>query len=468
MSDTKTIVPGGTQAARRGTRISIGTNGHDALQFLVGIDSPFPVKYQNLLSSIFRLCDVDGHRTTDIFSVSTASNLSPPTIRLYLDRLTKTGLFKKNRLVSHGHRPALLYTMVSVNAFVQSIPNAISDDATARREGEGRALLSAAPDHDLAEDHVVEPLESDGFSILPDTPDRYRAEIFSTYTLLSVLRLGKSGRRSSGSYVTNARIGPATIRIRVTGTDGYRIAGIMDTKSLIGMSTWAREYYSSDGDLDRPLILDIPDFTSFLTFSPSGGNKRHTWDSLRSWEKTGFQVLAAGESIRELFGDVRFLLDEFRFITRLKTLVSGTTPQRVAVYLDRSYLERVMDPRGKFLSAVHAEIMRETSAARLLYYYWCRRAIKYDTTPKFWELWRLRSDMANHMEPAEFSKMIRRVFKLPTTGAIADNEPQVIYGYLSRPVAGLDGSLIGIEVSRDPADRLLASFQQRNLPSKAT
>jgi len=446
---------------RRGTRVSIAVNPPESLDLLVGIESPFPAKYHQLLSAVFALCLSDPEGKTDVYELSDRTELSKPTIRLYLDRLTRSGLFTKSRVAARGHKPAHIYTMVSVNAYVQSGPK-IVEDSRDLALGEGGA---AEPGHvQLDGTMEFDPLESIDFSGLPDAPDRYRAELFSTYTLLSALRLGKSGQRLKGSYIADARIGPARLRIRVSSQDGYRVAGIMDTKSLIGISTYAREYYGSNGDLDRPLILDIPDFTAYLLLSPSGGNKRHVWGSIRSWEKTGFQVLAADESIRNFFDGARFFLDEFRFITRIKTVFSGTTPSRIALTLEPSFLKRILDPEGRYLSAVHSEIMREKSAARLLCYYWSRRAIKYETKKQFWPLDRLRSDMARHMEPGEFKNTIMNALRIDPSqeNAQTHNPEQVLYGYRVKPVFGLDGAFIGIEIGADPDDRLCRAYNQRN------
>ena len=438
---------------RRGARFVTGANLSEDIHDLLGPDTPIPTKYHGLLKSLARLCTADPEGKTDAHALATAAGLTLPTIHVYADKLVALGLFTKQRLRAKRGRPPALYTMLHIDTFLQS-KSALMPMET-EEGGEYRPappLVGDTPDLELE-------AQTGDFAWLPGRPSLYRAELFSTYTLLSVLRLGKSGERTRGSYACDVHVGPARMRIKVSAQDGYAIAGIMDTKALIGLCTYARTYYADPAKQDRPLVIDLTDFTSYLCLTPSGGNKRHVWKMVRAWEKTGFQIIAADDAIRRFYGQEAFTLDEFRFITRIKTLLSGKTPERFAVTLDKGLLDRILDPESRFLSAIHQDLMLETSSARMLFYFWCRRAVQYRTLPSHWNLRHLRREMAPYMYPSVFDSMLR---KIASHARNADGSLKPLHGYYLQSVYDPNNRLTGYEIWADKRDRLIKAYHQRN------
>lgn len=431
--------------ARHGARYIIGVNYLDEIQEFLSAGCPLAEKYRPLVGAIASLCAADPEGKTDAQAIALASDLSVPTVRVYTEQLVDVGLFTKQLLrPKRRGRPTVLYSMVSLDTFVQSF--------AANGGGEG---IDVDPGvfPELVPDNIERDAHRDrSMFLMPSHPSVYRAEIFSTYTLLSVLRLGKSGRRTRGTYVSDVHVGPARMQIRVAAQEGYAVAGIIDTKALIGLTTYALDWYARPDNEGKPMVIDLADFTRYLEFEPSGGNKRQVWKMVRAWEKTGFTVTYVDPMIRRLYGPNAFTLDEFRLITRIKSLVNGITPERFAVTLEKGFLDRIMDQDVKFLSAVHPQIMREKSAARLLLYYWCRRAIKYKTAPHRWNIFQLHQEMAPYMELGEFRETLKSA--LPTEGASQ-------YGYVIRPIFE-NGRLEACEFSADPKDRLMKLYLQRH------
>lgn len=439
--------------ARHGARFVMGSNCVDELEEFLGPECPLEKKYHALIAAVGKLCTADPENKTDLHSLARATDLSLQTLRVYADQLVGLGLFTKQSLRPKNRgRPTALYTMVHVDTFMQRRIEATYDSS-------GYDTAGALVTHQSEPDFVIEQGEEghQQLMLLPGQPGVYRAEIFSTYTLLSVLRLGRSGRRTRGSYTADVHIGPAKMRIRVEAPEGYSVAGIIDTKALIGLCTYAISFYSSPDNARKPFVIDLTDFTAFLGLEPSGGNKRQVWKMVRAWEKTGFKIVFVDEHVRKLYGQDAFTLDEFRFIARIKTLVRGITPERFAVKLEDGLLERLLDSEYRFLSAIHPEIMREKSATRLLFYYWCRRAVKYKTTPSTWNIFHLHKEMCPYMEMGEFRDTLKNIFP---EGEGSDR-PQSLYGYLIRPISQ-NGRLEACEIWADRKDRLIKLYHQRN------
>lgn len=450
------LVSNDVRPVRRGARFSMGINRAADIHDFLNSDTTIARKYHALLKALTRLCSKDPERKTDAHNLAKSAELTLPTIHVYADHLVTLGLFTKQQLRATKGRPPSLYTMLSIDAFLQ---RKASFEPAEIGEGMQDAELALPVCNDVP-DFELEALNND-LAILPSRPGLYRAELFSTYTLLSVLRLGKSGGRTHGSYVSDVYVGPARMRIKVSSQTGYAIAGIMDTKALIGLCTFAKTYYSEPANQGRPLVIDLSDFTSFLRLSPSGGNKRHVWKMIRAWEKTGFQVLAADDAIRKFYGPKYFTLDEFRFITRIKTLINGKTPERIALTLEKGLLDRILDSESRFLSAIHTELMRETSAARMLFYFWCRRAVQYRATPNFWNLRHLRREMAPYMTPSDFTAMLK---KITAKSHNLDGSLKPLHGYFIKSIYNENNYLDGFEIWANKSDRLIKSYYQRNPP----
>lgn len=355
----------------------------------------------------------------DASHVVDKTKLKPNTVKIYTEALVKAGLFTKY-VVNRG-KPGRrnLYELVDIETYV----------AIADQQAEESASLVKPRD--------MEQLELDGYdregdilsrSIMTRLPEYHRAEIFSTYTLLSVLRLGTTGERAQGSFTTPVYVADSMMRIKVSAPEGQKLAGIMDSKALIAISTLARQYYSTKKkeQYSEPMVIDMGDFVRYMGYTDDGGNRRQVWDMLRAWRHTNYEVLSATESLTKLFGNELFEIDEFAFISRLKTLISGNQragdridsehylPLRFAIWLDPLYLNRLMDPSYRYLSAVHQKIMQERNPSRLLLYYWCRRAIQHKTVCRSpWTIEKLQREIAPYMSRHRFTKLLRKALGEP-------------------------------------------------------
>ncbi len=441
----------GQPIVRRGARFMMGANCLEEIEDFLNEDCPVPTKYHVMLTALGTLCEKDPESKTDAHALAQEADLALQTIHVYADQLVALGLLTKQSLRPKNRgRPATLFTLINIDTFLQG--RAV---ASAEPE-EFNAVALAALQTVAAENIVMEESEYQNFGLLPVQPGLYRADILSTYTLLSVLRLGKSGRRTRGSYTSDVHVGPAKMRIRVSAQEGYSVAGIIDTKALIGLCTYAKGFYSDPANLGKPLVIELADFAAYLGYEPSGGNKRQVWKMCRAWEKTGYTVVYADDAIRRLYGEDAFTVDEFRFITRIKTLVKGVTPERFAITLDKGLLDRILDTQSRFLSAIHQELMREKSATQMLFYYWCRRAVQYNTKPKPWDIFHLHREMAPYMELGEFRDNLESIL---TKGEGSRLQPQ--YGYFLRPI--YDGDrLNACEIWADPKDRHIKLYYQHN------
>lgn len=442
----------GHAIVRRGARFMMGANCLEELEDFLSEDCPIPKKYHAMLATLGALCEKDPESKTDAHALAHDADLALQTIHVYADQLVALGLFTKQSLRPKNRgRPATLFTLINIDTFLQG-----RGAAETFGEPESFDAGSLVALHNIGPEPIEEQGEDPHFGLLPVQPGVYRADILSTYTLLSVLRLGKSGRRTRGSYTSDVHVGPAKMRIRVAAQEGFPVAGIIDTKALIGLCTYAKSFYSNPSNLGKPLVIDLADFTAYLGYEASGGNKRQVWKMCRTWEKTGYTVVYADDAIRRLYGQDAFTVDEFRFITRIKTLVKGVTPERFAITLDKGLLDRILDKQSRFLSAIHQEIMREKSATCMLVYYWCRRAVQYNTTPVAWDIFHLHREMAPYMELGEFRENLESIIAKGEGG-----RPQPQYGYFLRPIYDA-GRLNACEIWANPKDRLIKLYYQHN------
>jgi hypothetical protein len=364
---------------KRGAKFYIGSN--DAIYALDIIESEkefhkLPKGEGNLIRSLLNICSESNEDNAHIGDITNRSELSEASIAVYADRLVKKGYLVKSKSALKAGvrgRSSNIYTLVDMEIFF------------GLKEGESD-LINQADAQELA------PQQRSLFDFQPEEADIYhqhpslimpgsahRAEIFSIYTLLSVLRLGKTGNRAKGSFTTPAFIGDQTLRIHVAAIDGEKIAGIIDTKALIGLTTLARNYYANGKLSSDPLIIDMSDFTQYLDYKNDGGNRKQVWDMVNAWRQTSFKILSASKGLLDLYGEDLFEIDDFSFISRLKIVTAGKseTPLRFAVWFDSLFLSRVLAEHGRYLSLIHHEIMREKSAPRIMMYYWMRRAVQY-------------------------------------------------------------------------------------------
>lgn len=447
------------------TKYCLGNN--DPADVLAAIEEgglEIAEKYTKLLRAIVTLCDRSEDGYADAPKVCKESGLADSSIKIYSNYLEKIRLLHKQKINKAGAgRKPFLYTLTDINLFIsRNNPIATEGDyPVGLLEGEHQRQIGLFGD----EPDGLNLLSADNVPVyIPGDP--YKAELFSTYTLLSVLRLGKSGERHTGHYQAEAHIGRDMLKIRVAAVEGEKIAGVIDTKALIALVTLAKQHYSRHEDLSQPLIIETSELAKIMGYGTDGGNRKTVWNMVRAWRNTNYQILYTSPGIKKFFANNDSSagfneLTEFSLISRLDTLIDGKTiPVRFLVWLEPLFLKRVMDANSQFLSTVHREIMRESNAANLLFYYWCRRAIAFKTWKQPIKFSHLKREMAPYMFDSDFRELMDGIFKRTATIETGENR-YLSYLFKREKIEGEELYFI----RPDPNDPLVKSYRGHQLPS---
>lgn len=432
----------------------------DLLEFLAThpVGTKLKPTEKKLLGALARHCVDRSSRSLTLTELSDAMGVKQSSVTVYAMRLLRGGVLRKYHRAAGGVRGR------QPNIYVL---NDLSVIAAAR--GDTTLPLSRsrmAEEGDTQGELFAEGGPSDPMFVMPTS--EHKAEIFSTYTLLSALRLGNSGARAKGTFTTPIYVGPEVMRLRVAAVEGEKVAGILDTKALIALTTLARSPEFAAKRPDEPLVLDLGQFTTYMGYEDTGGCREVVWSMVNAWRQTSFQVLTASTGLQRLYGAELFEINDFSFISRLTTLVEGTSgaPLRFAVWFDPLYLSRIRDPSNRYLSAVDQEIMREKNPSRLLFYYWARRAVQYRTTPRDepYTFEHLRNEMAPYMNATAFRATLRRAL------SVVDGAEHQVYAYRVRQRGpGIDDAQYRetqFEIYADPSSLLVRRYHRHGLPAQ--
>lgn len=398
-----------------GAQFDIGVNeAKDVDQLLETYLPALERKYANFIRALANACIAEKTDTVTAHTLAQYADVSRSTIDVYSESLTKRGIFFKASIRKEGKgRKPNIYTLNELELIVNEdddldlLPTQTLIGYPTQQQDQQLGLFSA---ESLPAPSVYEEVWMPG-NVL-------KAEILSIYTFLSALRLSNSGERTTGSYVADVYISNRDrMKIQVAATEGYKVAGIIDTKALIAITTKARHIYPLIDNEDelppqsQPIIMDMHELLTILDFGTTGAEKKQAWKMVLAWTYTRFTILRTNRVVQSLFGEEFLKFTTFSFISRAEAIKSERAeyPEKFAVWLDPKFLLRILHRDSKFVSSVTNQIMGESSASVLMLYYWCRRAIQYHTDPNtaatFSEQ-QLKQQMANYMYDSTFRRVL--------------------------------------------------------------
>ncbi len=365
--------------------------------------------HTQFLEQIFHYCKDKKTNTLNTQELALFTNKSENTISVYSSKLVSDGYLEKRKMrkttETVGRAPVIFQildfrlTTPTVDEF-KELPSLNPVEISKKTNQQELFEIEDYPDVNFEKTYFAPGISS------------HKVEIFSTFTLISALRLGNGGQRLTGSFSTPIFLGKEQMRVMVKAVDGEKIAGIMDTKALIVLSDLARKTYnSSQIDAAKPLVMDTSDLCHLLGKKDNGGNRQVVWSSVNAWRQTNFKIMSASQGIQNKFGDDLMQLTDFSFIAKLQTLIDGKNqvPIKFAVWFEPTFLNRLLDKDYRFISSVHGQIMHEKIPGRLLFYYWCRRVIQYKTVDfNGWEFRKLKTEMAYHMTDSQFRNLLKK------------------------------------------------------------
>lgn len=346
----------------------------------------------------------------------------------------------------------------------------LADDFTADRKEEwldlGVSQVLSPPSSDAQLLNAVSQAERDlSTQLLPldaSGPSRIKGELFSVFTLASALPSGKSGALTEKSYTCPIRSGNELVNLEIRPTAGTKVASVLDLRVLAAISTIIFKRLEQGAPAVNPFVLNFDELENVMqggrqrdsSYKRSGSYKRYLLSSVDRWESTGFRIIKATSGFLKKYRKKIELKHTFRLIYKTKVLSyvgpKGKTPEKIALYIDDDFLNRIADVSVGYLLSVHDEVLNEKNPFALRVNLWCRRAIKHSHKPKVFDCEHLHSEI----EPMRLVRKFRADLKAFYQAHFDSQRGHAHYlGYNFEQVN--NGRRIRYYIWADPEDRLV-------------
>lgn len=284
-------------------------------------------------------------------------------------------------------------------------------------DGEGRPVMPKEPSAHLR------------YSTATDSRMPWKGERFVVFSLLPVLRVGRTGSEVNQKAAT-VFMGEKSFECEVRAIQGGQIPSVLDLRPLIVALSLIREFLEEAegaedlGDIRR-FELSLSDICVGLGLQPVPGNKKYVHDQLVRWKTASFKIKrsmrspldwAKGMFVYDQYFNILSELDVMQFAGK-----HGVTPELVALKLHEP-IRLALKDMFRTLS-VHEKVLRgDPDPFMHLVYYWCRRVVQHDHQDRRWSLEHLHRELRPTQELRHFKRDFKNMmykYRIDLKGSIA-------------------------------------------------